>query len=354
MITIVLGTRPEIIKMSPIIKECEYQGLDYFIIHTGQHYTYEMDRVFFEELHLPDASYYLEVGSGSHGKQTGKMLAGIEDVLLKELPDFMVVLGDPNSALAGALAAVKLHIPVCHVEAGRRSCNRTMPEEINRIIIDQISDILCTPTDVTKENLLKEGIDKEKITLTGDPIVSVVMENLPAAQRTTILDDLLLTPKGYLLVTIHRAENVDIKERLTGILTALCTLSATISLPVIFPIHPRTERKIQEFNISTEGITMTKPLGYLDFLHLEANAKIILTDSGCIQEEACILGVPCVTLRDDTERPETLMPGCNILAGTNPENILNASRTMLSSAAVWKNPFGDEKCAKHIVQLLRI
>ncbi|TAJ43687.1 non-hydrolyzing UDP-N-acetylglucosamine 2-epimerase [Methanofollis fontis] len=353
MIAIVLGTRPEIIKMSPIIRACEARGVDYFILHTGQHYSYEMDRIFFEELRLPAARYRLDVGSGPHGEQTGKMLAGIEAVLLKESPDYVVALGDPNSALAGALAAAKLHIPVCHVEAGRRSYNRMMPEEINRVIIDQIADRLCTPTEVTRGNLLKEGIDERKIILTGDPIVSAVRENLAVAQETSvILEEMHLTPKGYLLVTAHRAENVDSKERLESILTALRALSAGLSLPVVFPLHPRTEKKIREFGLSLDGIQSTSPLGYFDFLYLEANARLVLTDSGCIQEEACILGVPCVTLRDDTERPETLAIGCNVLAGTDPDRIINASQRMLSLEAGWKNPFGDENSGTCIVKLL--
>jgi UDP-N-acetylglucosamine 2-epimerase (non-hydrolysing) len=351
MIAIVLGTRPEIIKMSPIIRECEARNLDYFILHTGQHYSYDMDAVFFENLRLPDPKYRLDVGSGPHGQQTGKMLAGIEDVLLKESPDYVVVLGDPNTPLAGALAAAKLHIPVCHVEAGRRSYNRRMPEEINRIVIDHISDCLCAPTELAKENLLKEGIDAEKIVVTGDPIVDAVSENLIIArERSTILQDLGLAPRGYILVTVHRAENTDLKERLQGILNALEVLSDSLSLPVVFPIHPRTEGKIREFGLLMNGILQTGPLGYLDFLHLEANARLILTDSGCIQEESCILGVPCVTLRDDTERPETLTVGSNVLAGGDPDHILPAAFRMLSLERKWQNPFGDGSAGKHIVQ----
>jgi UDP-N-acetylglucosamine 2-epimerase (non-hydrolysing) len=351
VIAVVLGTRPEIIKMSPIIRECDASKLDYFILHSGQHYSYDMDAIFFEELCLPKAKYRLDIGSGPHGQQTGRMLAGIEDVLLKESPDYVVVLGDPNTPLAGALAAAKLHIPVCHVEAGRRSHNRRMPEEINRIVIDHISDCLCAPTELAKENLLKEGIDAGKIVVTGDPIVDAVSENLAiAGERSTILQDLGLTSKGYILVTVHRAENTDLKECLQGILTALGALSDSLSLPVVFPIHPRTEGKIREFGLLMNGILQTGPLGYLDFLHLEANAGLILTDSGCIQEESCILSVPCVTLRDDTERPETLMVGSNVLAGTDPRHILPAALRMLSTECKWQNPFGDGSAGKHIVQ----
>jgi UDP-N-acetylglucosamine 2-epimerase (non-hydrolysing) len=350
MITIVLGTRPEIIKMSPIIRECEAKNLDYFILHSGQHYSYLMDAVFFENLRLPDPKYRLDIGSGPHGQQTGKMLAGIEDVLLKESPDYVVVLGDPNTPLAGALAAAKLHIPVCHVEAGRRSHNRKMPEEINRIVIDHISDCLCAPTELTRENLLKEGIDAEQVVVTGDPIVDAVSENLAiAGERSTILRDLGLMSRGYILATVHRAESTDQKERLQGILTALGALSESLSLPVVFPVHPRTEGKIREFGLLMNGILQTGPLGYLDFLHLEANARLMLTDSGCIQEESCILGVPCVTLRDDTERPETLMVGSNVLAGADPDRILPAAFKMLSTECKWQNPFGDGSAGKHIV-----
>jgi UDP-N-acetylglucosamine 2-epimerase (non-hydrolysing) len=354
MIAIILGTRPEIIKMSPIIRECEARNLNYFILHTGQHYSYDMDTIFFEELKLPDVKYRLAIGPGSHGQQTGRMLAEIEDILQRESPDCVVVLGDPNTPLAGALAAAKLHVPVCHVEAGRRSHNRRMPEEINRIVIDHISDGLCTPTEVTKENLLKEGIDAEKIVVTGDPIVDAVSENLAIArEQSTILQDQGLTPEGYLLVTVHRAENTDMKDRLQGILTALHNLSVTLSLPVVFPVHPRTEKKIREFGLSTDGILQTGPLGYLDFIQLEANASLVLTDSGSIQEEACILGVPCVTLRDDTERPETLTVGSNVLAGTDPDQISSAALKMLSEEHKWKSPFGDGNAGKRIVQYIQ-
>lgn len=339
--------------MSPIIRECERRNLDYFILHTGQHYSYEMDRAFFEDLNLPEPKYNLDVGSGTHGEQTAKILTGIENVLLTEKPDVVLVQGDTNTVMAGALAASKLHIKVGHVEAGLRSFDRTMPEETNRIVADHISDYLFAPTETSRSYLLKEGIPDEKIFVTGNTVVDAVYQNLEISrEKSNVLEEMNLTPGEYFLVTAHRAENVDIKERLQGIIDGITAIGKEFSLPVIFPMHPRTEKMMKEFNISPEGVTITKPLGYLEFLQLEAHAKLILTDSGGLQEEACILGVPCVTLRDNTERPETVDVGANVLAGTDHEKIIKASQKMLSSNVRWDNPFGDENSGNKIVQLL--
>jgi len=353
-ISIILGTRPEIIKMSPVIRECEKQGLAYFILHTGQHYSYNLDKIFFEELELPAAKYNLDVGSGSHAEETGKMLIGIEKVLKEEKPDIVLVEGDTNTVLAGALAASKLHIKVGHVEAGLRSYDRTMPEEINRVLADHVSDYLFAPTEKAKENLQREGVEENRIFVTGNTIVDAVYQNLEIARRKVdILNKLNLSHEGYFLVTAHRQENVDIKERLKGILDGLELVYNELNLPIIYPIHPRTMKKIREFGLEIpEGVKLIEPLGFLEFLQLEANAKRVLTDSGGVQEESCILKVPCVTLRDNTERPETLEVGSNVLAGINQNKILEGVKIMLDRKGNWKNPFGDGKAGNIITKIL--
>ena len=353
-ISIILGTRPEIIKMSPIIRECKKQNLDYFILHTGQHYSYNLDTIFFNELELPSAKYNLDVGSGTHAEETGKMLMGIENVLNEEKPDIILVEGDTNTVLAGALAASKLHIKVGHVEAGLRSFDRSMPEEINRVLADHVSDYLFAPTEKAKENLLKEGISENKIFITGNTIVDAVYQNLEIARRkVNILNKLNLTSEDYFLVTAHRQENVDIKERLKGILEGLESVYNDFNLPIIYPIHPRTMNRIEEFGLEIpKGVELIEPLGFLEFLQLEANAKLVLTDSGGVQEETCILKVPCVTLRDNTERPETLEVGSNVLAGVNQNKILGGVKIMLDRNRNWKNPFGDGKAGNIIIKIL--
>ena len=353
-ISIILGTRPEIIKMSPVIRELENQTLDYFILHTGQHYSYNLDKIFFEELELPATKYNLEVGSGTHAEETGKMLIGIEKILLKEKPNVVLVEGDTNTVLAGALAAVKSHIKVGHVEAGLRSYDRTMPEEINRVLADHVSDYLFAPTEKAKGNLLKEGVEEDKIFVTGNTIVDAVYQNLKIAERKVdILKKLNLNSKEYFLVTAHRQENVDIKERLKGILDGLKLVYNDFNLPIIYPIHPRTKKKIREFGLEVpKGVELIEPLGFLGFLQLEANAKLVLTDSGGVQEETCILKVPCVTLRDNTERPETLEVGSNVLAGVNQNKILGGVKIMLDRKRNWINPFGDGKAGNIIIKIL--
>lgn len=352
---IILGTRPEIIKMCPIIRECVKLELNYFVIHTGQHYSYELDRVFFEQLELPDPDYNLDAGSGTHGEQTGKMLVGIEKVLMNEKPDIVFVQGDTNTVAAGTLAAVKLGIKVGHVEAGLRSYDRNMPEEINRILSDHLSDYLFVPTEEARSNLLKEGIDENKIFLTYNTITDSVYQNIQVAKKkSNILNKLNLGPNEYFLVTAHRQENVDVKDRILGIIDGLSLVSCTFSTSILFPIHPRTLRRIQEFNLELpECVQIIPPLGFLDFLNLEANAKLIITDSGGLQEESCILNVPCVTLRDNTERPETLAVGSNMLASTNPSSILECVNIMLSKENEWLNPFGDGTSSKQILSIVR-
>lgn len=358
-IAIIVGTRPEIIKMSPIIRECERlrgQGntdLDYFILHTGQHYSYNMDEVFFEQLELPEPKYNLDVGSGTHAEQTGKILIGIENILKKERPDVVLVQGDTNTVLAGALAASKLHIKVGHVEAGLRSYDRTMPEETNRVLADHCSDFLFAPTKRSEQTLIAESIPENKIFVTGNTIVDAVYQNLKIAnKKANALGKLGLKEKEYFLVTTHRQENVDNKERFKGILTGLQEITKEYNLPVIYPIHPRSQKMISTHNLQSDGITLIDPLDMFSFLQLEQNAKLVLTDSGGIQEETCILGIPCVTLRDNTERPETLDVRSNMLAGVIPEDIVNCVSVMIENNKEWKNPFGDGNSGKRIVDIL--
>jgi UDP-N-acetylglucosamine 2-epimerase (non-hydrolysing) len=352
-IAIILGTRPEIIKMAPIIRECEHRALDYFVLHTGQHYSHQMDSIFFEQLELPAARYNLDVGSASHAEQTGKIMAGVETVLIDERTEVVLVQGDTNTVLAGALAASKLHIKVGHVEAGLRSYDRSMPEEINRVVADHISDYLFAPTENSRENLRKEGIAEEKIHVTGNTIVDSVYQNLEIAKRkVNVLADLGLKSKEYFLVTAHRQENVDSRERLGEILKGLELVSREFSLPVVFPVHPRTRKMAAEFGFEFDSIRAIEPLGFLEFLQLEANARMALTDSGGVQEETCILGVPCVTLRENTERPETVDVGANMLAGTGSDKIMNCAMRMLETDTRWKNPFGDGRTGERIVKIV--
>jgi UDP-N-acetylglucosamine 2-epimerase (non-hydrolysing) len=352
-VTVILGTRPEIVKMSPVIRELENQGLDYFILHSNQHYSYKMDRVFFEQLRLPEPKYNLNVGSGSHAEETGKMLIGIESVLKSEKPDVILVEGDTNTVLAGALAACKLMIKVGHVEAGLRSYDRRMPEETNRVLADHCSDILFAPTEKSRKILVHEGIPDDKIFVTGNTIVDAVHQNLELSKKKEeSLNQLGITKNDYFLVTLHRQENVDNKERFQGILRGLQMIKDELNLQGIFPIHPRTKKQMEAFNIQPNSLKLIEPLDYLSFLQLEKNAKLILTDSGGVQEEACIVKVPCVTLRDNTERPETLEVGSNTLAGTNPDTILAETKRMLNKKRDWVNPFGDGRAGERIVQII--
>jgi UDP-N-acetylglucosamine 2-epimerase (non-hydrolysing) len=350
---ILLGTRPEIIKMSPVIRECEHRNLDYFILHTGQHYSYNLDRIFFEQLELPEAQYNLDVGSGTHGEQTGKILAGVEQVLQKEQPDVVLVEGDTNTVLAGALAAAKLDIKVGHVEAGLRSYDRQMPEEINRVLTDHCSDYLFAPTENAKRILLGEGISDETIFVTGNTIVDAIHQNMALANtRNNALKDLNLDSRKYFLVTAHRQENVDVKTRFEGIINGLEVIGGDFGMPVIYPIHPRARKMLNHFGVQADGIVLIEPVDYLSFLQLEANARLVLTDSGGVQEETCILHVPCVTLRDNTERPETLEVVSNILVGTEPERIFEGVKVMLERENKWRNPFGDGKAGERIVRIV--
>ncbi|MBN1872069.1 MAG: UDP-N-acetylglucosamine 2-epimerase (non-hydrolyzing) [Candidatus Omnitrophica bacterium] len=353
-IGIILGTRPEIVKMASIIRECMNRRLDFFILHTNQHYRKNLDSIFFSELKLPKPKYNLNIGSGTHSEETGKMLMKIEKVLMKERPGVVLVEGDTNTVLAGALAAAKLHIKVGHVEAGLRSYFRRMPEELNRTITDHCSDLLFAPTDKARNILLAEGISPGKIFVTGNTIVDAVYQNVVLSRSSSrIIERLRLKKDGYIVMTLHRQENVDNRSILGSILGGLRSIRREFGVPIIYPIHPRAKKMMLKFALSVpEGVRTIEPVGYMDFLNLEENAKLILTDSGGIQEEACILRVPCVTLRDNTERPETLEVGSNILAGTRQKKILNSARMIVNRKRDWKNPFGDGRAGSRIVKII--
>lgn len=346
----IVGARPNFIKLAPLSKETR-KHLDEIIIHTGQHYDYEMDRIFFEQLNIPEPDYHLGVGSGTHGYQTGEMLKRIEEVLIKEKPDLVVVFGDTNSTLAGALAAAKLKIKVAHVEAGLRCYNKKVPEELNRVLVDHLSDLLFCPTDRSVENLKKEGINRG-IYLTGDVMVDVLVQNIDKCEkRSEILKDLGFRPKEYYLVTVHRAENTDDAERLKNIVSSLCELDN-----VVFPCHPRTEKRLKELGLWEKlrrSVNVIKPVGYLDMLVLEKNARKIITDSGGVQKEAYILKVPCITLRNETEWIETVEDGWNVIVGADKEKILKAVKEFEPRNETYRNRFGDGKAGERIALIIK-
>jgi UDP-N-acetylglucosamine 2-epimerase (non-hydrolysing) len=347
-VAIILGTRPEIIKLSSFIRSCKENKIEYFIIHTNQHYSQNMDEIFFKELKISTPKYNLEVGSGNHGKQTGRMLERIESILEKENPSVVIVQGDTNSVLAGSLAATKMHIPVAHIEAGLRSGDLKMPEEKNRIVADVISDFLFCPTELQKKTLLSEGTDERKIFVVGNTISDAVL--WAADNETEILDKLNLKKEEFLLLTLHRAENVDDKEKLQELLDQIGKLKV-LNKKIIFPVHPRTKKQLEKFELSLpDFFEILEPVGFLDLITLQKNANVILTDSGGLQEESCILNVPCITLRTTTERPESIQAGGNKLAG---EDLLEDYREMTSKQKNWKNPFGNGDTAKRILDILR-
>jgi len=351
-IAIIVGTRPEIIKLSPIMREYRRRKADCITIHTGQHYSYLMDKIFFDELNLPLPDYKLEIGSGTHAEQTARILTKTENIISKEEIDLVIVQGDTNTTLAGSLSAIKLSKRTAHIEAGLRSFDRSMPEEVNRIIADHISDLLFAPTETAKKNLLREGLANSRIFVTGNTIVDAVTQNLAIPRKYDVLKKLGLKSRKYCLITAHRQENVDNKTNLANILQTVDLLRQKLSLPVIFPLHPRTAKRVKEFGFKINPESTINPLGFLDFLHLEANSKVIITDSGGIQEEACILKVPCVTIRNNTERPETIEVGANILAGTRPSKVMNCVKQMMNRKINWKHPFGDGHSTERILKVL--
>jgi UDP-N-acetylglucosamine 2-epimerase (non-hydrolysing) len=354
IIAVVVGTRPEIIKMAPVVRACAARGVECLLLHTGQHYSFEMDGVFFQELELPKPKHNLEVGSGSQAYQIAAIIRGMEPILTAEKPDVVLVEGDTNSVLAAGLAAHKLGIRVGHVEAGLRSYDRGMPEEINRILTDHLSDHLFAPTEHARGILRGEGIEESRIHVTGNTVVDEVLRQRERARALKGLTERFdVRPGGYILATVHRAENVDNESRLRGIFTGLAESGRALGMPVLAALHPRTSQKLDQLGVSLDGVVRRlPPLSYLDFLGLHADAALVLTDSGGLQEEACCLRVPCVTLRDNTERPESVQVGANVLAGADPKTIVASARTMRERPRDWANPFGDGRSGEHIVDLL--
>ena len=364
-IATVLGTRPEIIKMAPIIDEISKRGIDQIILHTGQHYDKEMYDNFFRYLEIPAPDYNIQVGSGTHGRQTGLMMKGIEEVLLEEKPDIVLVQGDTNAVLAGALVASKLHIAIGHVEAGLRSFDMTMPEEVNRRAADVCSAMYFIPTEESAINLLAEGFSRKNMFITGNTVVDACFRHLEIARKKGFEEESLAAldienMENILTLTMHRAENVDDKQRVTSIIEALKELS---DMNIIFPIHPRTKNTLQNFGLFDElndldHVHIIKPVGYLDFLQLTSASTLILTDSGGLQEEAITLDVPALTLRYNTERPETVTAGGNILVGSDKEVILENARRILDDkefADKMKNapnPYGMGDSAKLTVDAI--
>jgi UDP-N-acetylglucosamine 2-epimerase (non-hydrolysing) len=362
-IILVLGARPQIIKSAPLIHLAgQKNDVDVDVVHTGQHYDYEMSRIFFDEFQLPPAAANLKVGSGTHAWQTAQIMIRLEKILKGKQPDLIVVPGDTNSTLAGALTAAKMQIPVAHIEAGARSYDMNMPEEINRRLTDHCSSLLFTPTENCTKNLLREGINPNRIQKTGDLMYEALLQQLSKAKRGTMLKELSIAPKTYALLTIHRQENVNNLQNLRNITNAIMKLK---NLTVIFPIHPRTKKQLQKLKIYEEiqknqHIKIVEPLGYNEVLQLIQNAKVVLTDSGGIQKEAFWLNTPCVTLRENTEWIETLHLKANCLTGADTKKILKAvdrvvetEETLRKAFKKLPNPFGDENASKKILEALR-
>jgi UDP-GlcNAc3NAcA epimerase len=364
----IVGTRPQFIKLAPLA--CAFdrhnagggEFIEHRIVHTGQHYDADMSAVFFAELEIPCPAFHLEVGSGLHGCQTGQMLERIEQVLLETRPAMVIVYGDTNSTVAGALAAAKLHIPVAHVEAGLRSFNRRMPEEINRVVVDHVADLLLAPTPTAMDNLEKEGLSAKAV-WTGDVMYDAVLcHRHLARRRSTILEQLAFAPGQYGVVTVHRAENTDDEKRLKGLLTTFNDIAAS-ELPLVFPIHPRTAKQLA-LNFPNwpahPQLRLIAPLGYLDMLSLADHARLVLTDSGGLQKEAFFLDCPCITLREETEWMETVVAGRNVLAGVESAKIRaavstwsNRSQEDLLSASVQRaTVFGDGHAAEKVKNAL--
>jgi UDP-N-acetylglucosamine 2-epimerase (non-hydrolysing) len=358
-IAIVIGTRPEIIKMAPVIDEIIKRNIDYVLIHTGQHYDHEMSDQFFTDLELPTPDFNIGVGSGSHGEQTADMMKGIENVFLEEKPDLVMVQGDTNAVLAGAIVASKLHIPVGHVEAGLRSFDKSMPEEINRMVADVCSQLYYVPTEESAINLISEGINPKNVIITGNTVVDSCLRNLRIAENNSNILDQFRGDEKILTLTMHRAENVDNFERLTQITDALIELD---DLTIVFPVHPRTLKNLENFGILSklvekDHIKLIKPVGYLDFLLLLSHSDMIMTDSGGLQEEAITLNVPCMTLRYNTERPETVTAGGNILVGSNKSKIIETAQIIMNDPKTREtmkkalNPYGDGKASSRILNV---
>lgn len=349
-VAVVLGTRPEIIKMSPILRALRRRRRAFMLIHTGQHYSYEMDKLFFDTLELPAPTHRLSYGRKqvcSHGALTGRMMESLEAVLQHQRPDVVLAQGDTNTVLASALVATKMKgVRFGHVEAGLRSYDRRMPEEINRIVSDHLAAYLFAPTKQSRATLVGEGVDPSRIDVTGNTIVDAVREcaRLARDQRPG---------KPYMLLTLHRQENVDDRKTLVSILEGLERVRRRFGFEIVFPMHPRTAQRLRQMKLRLpEGVRPIEPVGFVEFIALQKRAKLVLTDSGGLQEESCILRVPCVTLRTTTERPETVSVGANTVAGHAPLSILRAAEKMMQSRRNWINPFGDGHSGERIVRIL--
>lgn len=333
----VVGARPNFMKMAPIIEAMNKypDDIQHLLVHTGQHYDEKMSKSFFVDLGIPKPDIDLEVGSGSHAEQTARIMVAFEKVCLREQPDLVIVVGDVNSTMACTITAKKMGIKVAHVEAGLRSRDMDMPEEINRLCTDVLCDYLFITDHFANENLLAEGVAPERIVFVGNVMIDTLLKHRQMAEKMDILEQKGLQKKGYATLTLHRPSNVDDRETLEGILQALKEISA--SVPIVFPIHPRTRKMAKEFGLEhyfttgdrVEGIWLTEPLGYLEFLHLNMNAKMVLTDSGGIQEETTVLGIPCITMRHNTERPITCEVGTNVIVGNDQDRILAAAKDVL-------------------------
>jgi len=358
----IVGARPNFMKMAPIIEAMNQhpEQIEHLLVHTGQHYDQKMSKAFFDDLGIPKPDIDLEVGSGSHAEQTAKIMVLFEKVCLKEKPDLVIVVGDVNSTMACTITAKKLGIKVAHVEAGLRSRDMDMPEEINRLCTDVLCDYLFITDHFADENLRAEGVAEEKIIFVGNVMIDTLLKHKAMAKQLNGLETLGLQKKGYATLTMHRPSNVDDRGTLKEILQALETISQ--DLPIIFPIHPRTKKMIEQFGLShylnenetIGGIWLTPPMGYLDFLHLNMNAALILTDSGGLQEEATVLGVPCVTMRHNTERPITCEIGTNVIVGNSGKKILSAAKEALNGTVSEKQipEKWDGRSATRIVKWL--
>lgn len=359
IIAIVVGTRPSIVMFSPIIRELSDRELDYFVIHTGQHYSQNMDQQFFDDLRLPDPEYKFNSVKECtfHGEQTAAILEKTEKVLLEERPKFVLVGGDANFNLASALAARKLHMNVGHVEAGERSGDWRMPEEHNRVILDHISDYLFTTNETGAKNLVEDNVSGD-IVVSGNPIVDAVYQNVKIAHKQSdAISRYGVTENEYVLITMHREENVDSKYNLENALVGIERLSDQYDKDFLFLAHPRTKNRIKEFELtqrvkSIDDLEVKDAVGYLDFLQLLSNAWMTLTDSGGVQQESCILSVPSVTLRNSTEWTETLDVGAATLTGTDPDDMVEGVRKMADSPRDWETPFGDGESARRIIDVI--
>jgi len=357
-IALVVGARPNFMKVGPVYFELKkHSRYTPLLIHTGQHYDKNLSEIFFEQLGFPKPDVYLGVGSGTHGTQTAKIMIAFEQFLLHEMPDLVLVAGDVNSTVACAIDAVKLHIPVAHLEAGLRSFDRRMPEEINRIETDCISSMLLTPSEDADENLLREGISKDKIFLVGNAMIDSLMQYEKKAERTSIIKDIGIKKHSYALITLHRPSNVDDKENLEIILDAFSEIAEKI--PLVFPIHPRTRKQLAVFGLEEKAnaianLKLIEPIGYLDFLKLEKYAKFALTDSGGIQEETTVFKVPCLTLRENTERPITIELGTNQLVELNKDAIVQKVNDILEGNCKMGSipPLWDGHTAERVVQVM--